>query len=281
MPSTPPREPALRPADRGHAAFVAERRVLFDGKPLGTQVKQQVLGDCFFLASLASFAQRRSAEVEAAIEERASGKFAVRLYRFDRSTKAATPREVIVDHEIPEAHGHPLYATTASGSGLWVSVFEKAYAEVRGGFSGLDRGGDPAAAIEALTGREAHTTWIGDARLTPDDIWEALERGIAAHQITLASTFTENDARSALARENAAGEARVSAHERETFDYHRLGLVPAHEYSVWGLAGDGDERAVTLRNPWARRTNHSEDDGIFTLPFRELTRVFADITVGG
>jgi Calpain family cysteine protease len=281
MPSTPPREPALRPKDRGHAAFVAERRALFDGKPLGTEVEQHVLGDCFFLASLASFAQRRPEEVEEAVKEHGSGSYAVRFYHYDPSTKTATPREVIVDAKLPEKDGHVLYATTVSGRGLWVALFEKAYAELRRGYSILDRGGDPGAAIEALTGRGARTTWIGDKKQAPDEIWEALEHGIAARQITLAGTSSDDGARAALAKERADGEERVSAHERESFDYHRLGLVANHEYSVWGLSGHGDERTITLRNPWAHRTKHTTDDGIFTLPFHEILRVFSDVTVGG
>jgi hypothetical protein len=112
-------------------------------------------------------------------------------------------------------------------------------------------------------------------------IWEALDRGIAARQITLAATFSNDGARAALARESADGEERVSAHERESFDYHRVGLVPGHEYSVWGISGQGDERTVTLRNPWAHREHGTPDDGVFTLSFHQLVRVFADITVGG
>jgi hypothetical protein len=280
MPSEPSREPALRPADRGHAAFVAEPAVLFDQKPLGTQVEQQLLGDCFFLSALASFAQRRPEEVEAAIHDRGCGNYAVRFFQYDRQTGKATPREVVVDGKIPEAKGERVYATTVSGRGLWVSLFEKAYAVVRGGFGKLDRGGDPAAAIEALTGRPAHTTWLENR--PPDDIWAALERGVAARQITLTATFSNDEARAFLARAHAAGEAHVSAHERETFDYHRHGLVPGHEYSVWGLSGRGEDRTVTLRNPWAHRTDAStKDDGIFSMPYQRLRLLFAYVTVGG
>jgi hypothetical protein len=282
MSNTPPHEPALFSADRGHAAFKAERPVLFDGKPSGDQVKQHVLGDCFFIAPLASFAQRRPDLVEAAIEEREGGLYAVRFYHFDHATKEATRRDEIVDGELPEGKdGKPMYATTVSGRGIWVSLFEKAYAKRRGGFKKLGRGGDPAAAIEALTGRKAHTAWLDDEKRDPDDIWARLERGVADRQITLASTFSENEARNALAMLSEERRARVSAHERETFDYHHIGLVPSHEYSVWGLSGHGDERAVTLRNPWAQRTALSKDDAVFTLPFREILRVFAYITVGG
>lgn len=280
MPQGPVKEPALRPADRPHATLVEDHAALFDGKPLGIEVEQQALGDCFFLATLASLAQRRPEAIEAAIHERAGGTFAVRFFHLDHATGTVAPREVVVDGRIPEEHEHPIYAKSAGGRGLWVSIFEKAFAALRGGFGALDRGGDPVAAIEALTGKLAHTTWLEPKM--PDEIWDALHEAVAARQITLAATFTDDQARAMLAHKHAQGKPSLPPEERETFSHAQVGLVAAHEYSVWALSGPGEPRAVTLRNPWAYRAETSlRGDGIFSLPLHRFTLFFANVCVGG
>ncbi len=277
MPSRPLKEPALRPQDRGHAAFVDDPAALFVGTDLGVQVQQKKLGDCFFLAPLASLAQRRPREIEGAVRKHAEGTYAVRLFHHDVTAGRWTPREVAVDAKLPEKKGKPIYATTVSGRGLWVSLFEKAYAEMRGGFSVLNKGGDPSAAIGALTGHHARTTWLQNADL--EAVWAELEHAVQGRQITLASTWTDDDARAMLESRHRQGQSTLPAKEREIFSYKRRGLVAGHEYSVWGLSGKGARRRVELRNPWAHREKHTTDDGIFSVSFREVALLFANVTV--
>jgi hypothetical protein len=282
MASHPVEDPALLPGDRGEAREVRAHGPLFDGKPKGTDVEQNNLGDCFFLSSLASLAERRPEEVRAAIHARPDGTFAVRLFHEDHTTGTLAPREVVVDARIPEEHGAPIYGTTMDGHGLWVSLFEKAFAVLRGGYSRID-GGDARAAIEALTGRPARTTKLEHAH--PDAIWEALEHAIASREITLASTYSDEDARATLARRHARGEPTAHVADPFAFTYARRGLVEAHEYSVWGLSGAGDHRAVHLRNPWGelepKGDGDGKDDGMFSMPFDEVMLLFADVTIGG
>src|SRR5262249_15053114 len=161
------------------------------------------------------------------------------------------------------------------GHGLWVSIYEKAYAVVRHGYDRLDRGGDPAAAIEALTGRPAHTTWLENAQ--PDAIWEALRSGIAHKSITLAATFGHDHARAVIRRQRHLGAPGARAYDPDRFEYKANGLVPDHTYSVWALEGAGSHRAVRLRNPWGHfEPGAGPDDGMFTIPFAELMTLFAD-----
>jgi hypothetical protein len=272
------KEPPLRPEDRGHAQNVEIHGALFEGAPRGTDVVQRALGDCFFLASLASLAQRRPEDVEAAIRRQPGGTFAVRLFHRDRAAGALLPREVVVDDLLPEAHGQPLHAAVRAGRGLWVALFEKAYALQRGGYGVIDRGGAAVAAIESLTGRSAHTLWLDR---DPDQVWAALDEAIADRRLTLASTWTDDEARAALQSRPARATARP--YDPATFTYERRGLVPGHQYSLWALHGAGEARAVQLRNPWAYRepAGDGKDDGIFTVPYQELLDLFANTTLGG
>jgi hypothetical protein len=281
MASPPENEPALPREDRRKAHEVMERGPVFGPEVSGDQVEQNALGDCFFLAPLASLAQRRPDEVRAAIQARGDGTFAVRLFHRDRATGALAPHEVVVDALIPEEHGQPIYGTTVHGRGLWVSLFEKAFAVEHGGYDRIDQGGVARLAVEALTGHPAHTTTLEHAQ--PDAIWEAIEGAIAARRITLASTLTDEGARALLRRRIARGEEGARAWDPHTFSYARRGFLAGHEYSVWAISGAGAHRSVTLRNPWAdhEKLGDGKDDGILTLPFDELMLIFADVTLGG
>jgi hypothetical protein len=277
------KEPPLKPHDRGHVQKVEAHGALFIGAPRGTEVEQQQLGDCFFLAALASFAQRRPDDVRASIRAVGPGVYAVRFFHHDPATGGYAPREVTVDRILPEEHGVPIYATAVDGQGLWVSIYEKAYAALLHGYGVLNQGGDPAVAVGALTGRPAHTTWLENAH--PEATWEALESGIAGGKLTLATTFGNADARAMIRRKRQRGDAGAHAYDPDTFDYKTNGLVSNHTYSVWALEAAGGRRAVRLRNPWGRfepvTTPAHPDDGMFTISLAELTTLFANIVVGG
>jgi hypothetical protein len=283
----PPAQPALKGHDRGHAEEVEAHGALFVGAPRGTEVEQEKLGDCFFLAALASFAQRRPDEVRASIRPEGGGIYTVRFFRHDPATGQYEPKEVKVDRILPEEHGAPIYATTVNGQGLWVAIYEKAFAVEHHGYDVLDRGGDPAEAVAALTGRPARTTWL--EHVEPHEVWEALDRAIAGQRVTLATTFTDAEARAMLARKRARGDAAAKAYDPATFTHKSLGLLPQHTYSVWRLEGSGHGdtpgagRAVRLRNPWGHfePPGDGRDDGMFSLPLTELTTLLANIIVGG
>jgi hypothetical protein len=277
----PTHEPAPMRKDR-NAEEVEAHGPVFEGRPRGTEVEQQTLGDCFFLASLASFADRRPDEVREALQARGDGTFAVRLFRKDHATGTLTPEIVVVDAKLPEEHGAPIYAAAVNGRARWVSLFEKAYAVLRRGYSHLD-GGSASTAVEALTGHPAHTTPLEHAH--PDAIWEVLERAIAEKRVTVAQTYGDEDARAMLQRRRDRGEAAAHRYDAHRFTYVRHGLVDGHDYSVWGISSTGRHRAVRLRNPWAhfepKGEGHAKDDGIFTMPFDDWMLLYVYLTVGG
>jgi hypothetical protein len=275
-----PAEPHLTPEYDGHAAYAPAQGPVFAGPPRGTEVQQQQLGDCFFLAALASFAQRRPEALRAAVREREHD-VTVRLYRHDHATGTFIAEEITVDRALPEERGAPIYATSTGGRALWVSFFEKAYAAHLGSYGALDHGGIASFAMQVLTGAPAHATMLAHA--PAEAIWSLLEGAIAARKLTTASTFEAADARKTLAKKQAAGDAAAHAYHAETFTYERHGLVDGHDYTVWALHGAHGDRALTLRNPWAffEPGHDGHDDGLFTLPFDAFRTLFANVYVGG
>ena len=151
--------------------------------PSYLDVQQGDVGDCWLLASLAEVAARDPQDIRnmftadgTAVENGAT----VSLYtvRFFNSTGVA--KYVTVDTELPS--GGDYYDQPANGV-LWVALAEKAYAEANGAGTsppatmGSDsyaalNGGDPAWALQAITGKSA-----SDFSINPSNIAAAWNAG--------------------------------------------------------------------------------------------------------
>ena len=152
--------------------------------PSYLDVEQGDLGDCWLLASLAAVAARDPADIRSmftadgtAVENGS----AVSLYtvRFYNSNGVA--QYVTVDTELPS--GGDYYDNPANGV-LWVALAEKAYAEANGAgivttmsrgsdaYAALN-GGDPAWALQAITGKSANDFAINPANIAA--AWKAGE----------------------------------------------------------------------------------------------------------
>jgi calpain-15 len=280
-----PREPGLGPAP-ATAHYAPTDAPLYRGEPKGTDVEQRRLGDCFFLSSLASLAQRRPRAIEEAIARRADGTYTVRFYR-KAPAGGFEPYVVDIDGALPEVHGEALYARFPRGGELWVPLLEKAYAEHLGSYKVLDRGGVSTTAMEALTGQPAHAIWL-DLEADADKVWQRIHDAVHAGKLTTAATFDQSDLRKVLAKKIKAGKLPAHAYDPATFDYKDHGLVGDHEYTLWGVEGPRDggaHRAIVLRNPWGhfepRGDGDGKDDGIFALPFDRFMVELETASIGG
>jgi hypothetical protein len=152
------------------------------GQPSFTDVRQGDLGDCWLLASLAEVAYRDpQAIVQMFTPDGTALEYGVEanLYKVRLYDSKGVAHSVVVDTELPvntDANS-PAYADRVENGVLWVALAEKAYAQANGaGFVttehvGMDRygalnGGDPAWALEAITGNPPPTP----STLTPSNI---------------------------------------------------------------------------------------------------------------
>lgn len=97
-------------------------------------VQQRALGDCYFLAALASVAQQHPEVIWDAIKDNGDGTYTVTFYQDGK------PVQITVDNEFPvreDSNGNPtaqpVYANTGSSpQELWPMIMEKAYAQLDG-----------------------------------------------------------------------------------------------------------------------------------------------------
>jgi hypothetical protein len=234
--------------------------------PSYLDVEQGYLGDCWLLASLAAVAARDPADIRSmftadgtAVENGS----AVSLYtvRFYNSNGVA--QYVTVDTELPS--GGDYYDYPANGV-LWVALAEKAYAEANGAgivttmsersdsYAALN-GGDPAWALQAITGKSANDFAINPANIAA--AWNAGEIIVLGSSPTPASPYIVGDSQ--------------GTHAYAVVNYTASSSSPFEVYNPWGTNSAG----------WALGTfNGHEVYGLFWASASFLSQNFAGQSIG-
>lgn len=188
--------------------------LMSDG-PQYSDVNQGYLGDCYFLASLASLAETDPMIIRQMIAPMGDGTFAVRFYR---NGQAAYVR---VDGDLPVSGAFPVYARFSSIGETWVALAEKAYAQFRYGqnsYASIE-GGWMGAVLREVTNASTQDVWISGSAA-------ALGQMMSSHL--------------------AAGHAVTAA----TKSSPASPFVGNHAYMVKSVETDGSGTFVTVYNPW-------------------------------
>jgi len=222
-------------------------------------VKQTCVSDCSFVASIAITAQYEKKFKRKLIthiifpQDKArnpvynpAGKYMVKLHL------NGVARKVVVDDQLPVGRSNePLCSYSSNRNELWISLLEKAYMKVMGGydFPGSNSNID----LYALTG------WIPErVAVRPDD-----------------PSFNAEATFKLLLSRFPAGHVLVTAATGEMSEAtaDRAGLVPTHAYAVLDVREVEGVQLFKLKNPWAHlrwRGNWSElDTGHWTPSFRQ------------
>lgn len=228
--------------------------------PTAADIKQDSLGDCFFVATLGAIADQQPQVIRDAISYDASTEsFDVTLH------DGGTPVTINVTQQELEYNlsraGGSLVDNTGHDTGIWPAVMETAYAKMndsnpadglKQGFDVINGGGKARDALEVITGdRGTDLTYDKGFFESQGDAVDRLAKQAQAalgvgRPLTLS---TDPESRSLLERIKG---------DEGTQD----GLVDNHVYVVESVENVDGEWQVTLRNPWG--TNNGVGEGYDT-----------------
>ncbi|XP_058794172.1 calpain-7-like [Phymastichus coffea] len=222
-------------------------------------IKQTVVSDCSFVASLAVSAQYEKKFGRRLITSiiypknknkepiyNPFGKYMIKLHI------NGIPRKVVIDDLLPVSHYNQLLCSYSNNRGeLWISLLEKAYMKVMGGydFPGSNSNID----LHALTG------WIPER-------WAIRPNEPDFNKENLFDTLL-------LRLHKGDTLVTVATGDLSDADADRTGLVPSHAYAVLDVRKVNGEKLLQLKNPWSHlrwRGNFSElDTNHWTAELRE------------
>jgi hypothetical protein len=129
--------------------------------PVASDIKQDALGDCYFVATLASVARQKPLSIRNSVSyDRASHRFIVRLFNSAGKIKYIHVSQAELADNIAR-QGGSLMDNTGKDTRAWPAVFETAYAKLfdsdptdglAEGYNKIAAGGFPEDAMMAITG---------------------------------------------------------------------------------------------------------------------------------
>ena len=260
---------------------------LFTGPPSFSDVRQTgTEGDCYFITALSALAKKDPAAVIKMIRPSADGNphdYDVTLYRTTdiKTGSQLKPVTITVNDSLPfDAKGQLAAAGVVPDAKgrpqIGFALIEKAYAQLNqethdqgntaGGYDGI-AGGVAAIAMQALTGRPATASLVGD--LTQGALTTGLKSANTGTLVVLGT-----------------GDSNVPG---QILEGDGSGIVSNHAYTVLGTYPDPKtgELMVRLRNPWGSGAPDGQGgvqktgNGEFTVPLSSiLNGSFDSISLG-
>ena len=261
---------------RPSAIYKNNNYKIFEGKIEPRDIKQGILGDCYFLSSCASLAEWDTRIKNCFVSndqncDKNVGAYCVRII------ERGVPKHVVIDDYFPcDKRGETLF-TKGNDEELWVLILEKAWAKNYGSYFQIEAG-LTRESMHDLTGAPCVTLFVDEK--SKDVLWKEILRG----------------------EKNNFAMTTGSLDEEAGADLKGVGLAEGHAYSL--LAGfdvptpSGTQRLVKLRNPWGKfewsgnwndndrkwdnvdpkvKSNigySKQDDGIFFMEFKDYIHYF-------
>jgi len=220
--------------------------------PSMSDVNQGYLGDCYLLSSLAEVAKQNSAIISSMFTANGNNTYGVR-YFVDGVAEYVTVN-------------NSLTGDFNSGTDIWASLAEKAYAQLQAGgvvtgnsinagnsWSTIGNGGAPEFALEEITGASAITDFSSTKSAWSTTVYNS--SFAVTKYATGGSTAT---VLGTLAADLAQGDDLVlSSWTNATDSSGRTTLVADHAMSIYGY--DSTTGMLEVRNPWGTEAGQTWD----------------------
>ena len=241
----------------GKGKIAGQSRALVNGAARPDAVQQGSIGDCYFLAAIVGRAYTDPSAIKKMVTDNGNNTYTVSFPGRKPVTVSAP-----TDAELARY-------STAGQNGLWLSIAEKAYGQVRNDeawFSTTtvaqdkaDGGGFLSTGVGAVTGNGTDSDMLS---LTSNDTTRAKLKAAMKDK-----------------RVVTAGTSKAMPWQQDI----QGGVVMGHAYTV--VAYDAGSDSITLRNPWGSTEPTKADgtaadgrnDGVFTMKLDAFAKTFSQI----
>lgn len=218
-----------------------------------SKIEQGQAGDCYFLAVLSIIGHYQPHLLEDKILIDGDGSVWFKFHTFSPDRQEEW---VHVDADIPMIDGRPLYVNS---SHQILPLYEKAYAQWKGGYEYIGNGGFPKDVFAELIGKKAERRLIkaSDTSALLDSMTTCDEKS---------TPFDWMDC-----RKRHGGLMVMASHSDENLKatgmYREGELFGPHAYAITKI--DTTNKTVSLHNPWGNGPTH----GVITVTFDQFLRV--------
>ena len=236
----------------------ASRELFAQKQPSIDAIKQQTMGDCYFVSVVGSMVHRNPSTIKNMIKKMEKGW----LVEFKNGEKVVVDR--VTDADI-------IICAYAGDNGLWLAILEKAYrndakgtqqGDQRDRYDRIDSGGHAASVIEKLDGHK--TKDIDLSKRRGAEFADTIRKDIkmALHENRLVNAGT--------------GRKVTTPH-----------IVDHHAYAILGY--DSKTDLVHVWNPWGNnftpkgpdglRNGYTTKDGQFDIPMKDFLQIYEELTI--
>ena len=245
-------------------------------------IKQGMLGDCWFMCAIASLAERPRLVERLFITKQANEEG---FYQIKFCKGGEWVRLTVDDYFPCFPKEGPIYSRS-HGNELWVLLLEKAYAKLHGSYT-LLRGGWAHEGMMDLTGCPTL-----NYDFSSEEVKNLVQEG------KFWKMLKDFDDRGALISASTEGEDRWT---EVGGPKQKGGLVPGHAYTVIKAKSANGNRLVNIRNPWgsfewngdwsdnsplwtpemvqAIRPVLDDNDGTFWMSFEDFLKYFSGVNI--
>ncbi|XP_069624541.1 calpain-8-like isoform X1 [Ranitomeya imitator] len=242
-------------------------------------VNQGVLGNCWFLGSIACLTTNKDCLCRVIPQDQSfdkdyAGIFCFKFWQYGQWVK------VVVDDKLPTKNNKLIFVESKTSEEFWSALLEKAYAKINGSYEGLEAG----YVLESLVDFTGGVGEVYRTKSAPNDLLEIIQRRLLEKSLVgCTSQFGDSKAKhlsESIVRGHIYSITRV---EEVTSGENKVQLIRVWNpwgYSEWtGAWSDNSDEWNNVDPKIREELNTKKDEGEFWMAFPDFLKEYERVEI--